>query len=160
MLDSFLRHMQRTDLNSYLPDDILTKLDRASMFAGLEARVPLLDHRVVEFASRLHPDLSFKNGEAKWILKQVLYRHVPKHLVDRPKMGFGVPIAKWLRHELADWADGLLFDPTIRKFTHLNYHSIDQKWQQHHKNKANWEFHLWDVLMLHGWIKHRFVENT
>ena len=129
------------------------------MFAGLEARVPMLDHRIVEFAATLPTELKFRDGEAKWILKQVLYRHVPKQLVDRPKMGFGVPIAKWLRHELLDWADELLNDPEIRKLSHLAYHSIDQKWQQHRQNKANWEFHLWDILMLHGWIKHRFIEH-
>lgn len=153
--DDFLRHMQRDDLNCYLPDDILTKLDRASMFVGLEARVPILDHRIVEFAATLPTDINHRNGEAKWILKQVLYRHVPKELVDRPKMGFGAPIGQWLRNELHDWADNLLNDKEIRHLELLNYTSLDEKWRQHRKNFANWEYHLWDILMLHGWLQHR-----
>lgn len=152
---NFLRHMQRDDLNGYLPDDILTKLDRASMFVGLEARVPILDHRIIEFAAKLPNDVNYRNGEGKWILKEVLYRHVPKELVDRPKMGFGAPIGVWLRNELHDWADDLLHDKAIRQIDLLDYNSFDRKWDQHRKKIANWEYHLWDVLMLHGWLRHR-----
>lgn len=154
-IDDFLRYMQCDDLNNYLPDDILTKLDRASMFVGLEARVPIIDHRIVEFASRLPTDLKYRDGEGKWILKQVLYKHVPKELVDRPKKGFGVPIGQWLRKELLDWADDLLNDQTIRDMKLLNYKLLDHKWSQHRQSIANWENHLWDILMLHGWLRHR-----
>jgi asparagine synthase (glutamine-hydrolysing) len=146
-----LEQMQFLDLATYLPDDILTKLDRASMAVALEARVPLLDHRVVEFAWRLPRYAKFRRGTSKWLLRQVLHRHVPPHLVERPKMGFAVPLGEWLRGPLRDWAEGLLDERRLREAGLLDVAGVRKVWSDHLAGRGSWQYPLWDVLMLEAW---------
>jgi len=149
-----------TDLTNYLPDDILTKVDRASMAIGLEARVPLLDHRVVEFAWRLPLHFKVRNGKTKWALRQMLYQHVPAELVERPKMGFGVPVDLWLRGPLREWAEDMLATETLGRHGLFSVEPIRKKWREHVSGARDWHYLLWPVLMFQAWMAEASSRGT
>jgi len=136
---------------AYLPDGVLVKVDRASMGVSLEARAPLLDHRVVEMAWRLPFDFKLRDGEGKWVLRQVLYRHVPRELVERPKMGFSVPVGSWLRGPLTEWAHDLLSEDRLNREGYLAPSLVSQVLREHLSGK-DWSQLLWNFLMFETWL--------
>jgi len=146
-----LDRMTLADSLSYLTDDILQKVDRAAMAVALETRVPFLDKDVVEFAARIPPGMKVRDGRGKWLVRQVLYQHVPENLVDRPKTGFGIPIDDWLRGPLKLWASDLLSPARLRAQNLFNADRVAGRMAEHMSGRHNHGYWLWNVLMAQAW---------
>lgn len=148
----FSEQMMYYDFAAYLSNDILVKVDRACMGCSLESRVPFLDHRVIDFAWRLPLNMKIRDGKGKWLLRQLLYKYIPKEIIERPKMGFGIPIDSWLRGPLRDWCDSLLNEKRLKSEGFYHAEIVRQKWEEHLSGRRNWQYHLWNVLMFELWL--------
>lgn len=148
-----IESMMAMDMLSYMVDDILVKVDRAAMGVSLETRVPFLDHNVVELAWRLPIEYKLRNGVSKWVLRELLYKHIPKSLIERPKMGFGVPLNDWLRGPLKDWAASLLNNERIAREGFFEPELIESLWESHLKGERNWGERLWTILVFQLWLE-------
>ena len=151
--------MMLTDVITYLPDDILTKVDRTSMAVSLEARVPLLDHRIVEFARDMPLTYKFREGQQKWILKEILGNYVPKKLTNRGKKGFGIPIDSWLRGPLKDFADDIIMNKEIDKQGYLDSAEITKIWKEHLDGRRRWHIPIWRILIFQMWLENKKLEK-
>jgi asparagine synthase (glutamine-hydrolysing) len=149
---NFTERMTHLDTVTYLPDDILTKVDRAAMANSLETRVPLLDHRIVEFAAQLPLSMKIHQGTGKWILRELLDRYVPRNLIERPKSGFGIPVGEWLKGPLQEWAEDLLSEQKLKNGGYFDVKQVRKVWEQHSSGKKNQQYQLWSVLMFQAWL--------
>jgi len=150
---SDVEKMMLWDFQLYLPDDILVKLDRASMACSLEGRAPFLDRNLVEFSWTIPERYKYKKGRGKWILRQVLYRYLPREIIDRPKSGFTLPLADLLRTDLRVWAEGLINMERLKNEGILNAEAVVKKWDEHQSRKSDWSNQLWSVLMFQLWLE-------
>ncbi|MGP1615667.1 MAG: asparagine synthetase B family protein, partial [Pollutimonas bauzanensis] len=151
--DSFEHWMMAVGTQSYMADDILPKVDRAAMANSLEVRIPMLDHRVVELAWRMPLALKLRDGKGKWLLREVLYRHVPRELIERPKKGFSIPLGAWLRGPLRDWAEALLDEGRLRREGYFHPEPLRRAWRLHLEGKQDCSARLWSPLMFQAWLE-------
>jgi len=156
-LPELLHRMLWLDSVSYLPDDILVKVDRAAMSVGLETRIPFLDHRVIEFTWSLPASMKQRRNKGKWLLRKILHQYVPPALVERPKKGFGAPIAEWLRGPLRVWSESLLGETRLRQEGFFESKNLRQRWQEHLSGKRDWSLGLWHVLMFQAWLEQQKI---
>ena len=152
-LSDITHQIMLQDSIQYLPDDILVKVDRASMACSLETRIPFLDHALIEFVWKLPLSMKIRNGQGKWLSRQTLYQYVPKDLIERPKMGFGAPIDVWLRGPLRDWSENLIDEQRLHSEGFFDVGIVRQKWTEHISGKRNWQLNLWDILMFQSWLE-------
>ena len=158
-IDDTVLTMVYLDLMTYHPDDILQKVDRASMAVSLETRVPYLDHNLVEFIMRLPLEMKIRKGSSKWILRQVLYRHLPKELIERPKMGFAVPVGDWIKGSLREWTEELISKKRIEQEGYFDTHLVREMWKQHLSGKFNRTHELWNIIAFQSWVE-KEIKNS